>query len=550
MSDAMADKTRRAGGLAAVLALAGAATMAAAGHALPPPEVSGNVRVNDAQQAFPQGNPGRMTSGLAASADGDNVLAVYEDLEGLCGPPVGFQCPAPSPAGFSAYSFSTDNGVTWTAAGIAPPIQGSITAGHPWADRLGRTDHNGRDKSTYFFVSRMQDPVTGLGSGLGIYRGRFRANTFAIEDSTLVNTPAPAGNFYSREAVAAAKDGSANAYMVLVNVDEICGVPFAGFGQIEMWRTHDGGDTWQGSAIVSPDRADILDPNNPNCGATGNLQIAPAVAIGNHGEVYAVWQLGPAFAADGSFALTDFISFSASVDGGETFTPMKMIAEINSMRQNPPVGYAKNRMNDQPRIAVDPRGGRIYVTFPSAVSPTASNAADQVLTSSQVLITHSNDRGRTWSTPTPLAPPLPPTGVKRFWPTVSVRPDGRVDVVYLESQEVETGTPCDVQVLPVKHRTGPASSLVDTFWVESRDGGETFSPPLKISTATSNWCLAPYVYAAAAPEDGALLSNAGDYIGSASTFNQTLAVWPDDRGGLMDTFFGAVTGSGRGPHRH
>jgi hypothetical protein len=546
-------KTRRFGRLALIQAV-GAAVVAAAAYASPPPEVSGNVRVNDPQQLFPQGNPGRMTTTIAASPNGRDLLAAFENLQGLCGPPIGFMCPAPNPAGLTAYAFSTDGGATWTDAGFPFPVDNGITAGHPWVDRLGSgadLESGGRDHGVYFLTSRMQDPTMGLGQGLGIYRGSFGANTFALHDGQIINSPDPANNLYSRQAIAAAKDGSANAYVILINVDEICNIPFAGFGQVELWRTHDGGDTWQGSTIVSPDASHILDPNNPNCGASGQLQIAPAVAVGTHGVVYATWQFGPNFLLDGSNTLTDWIAFAASFDGGKTFTPRKLIAHLNAMRENPPVGYAKNRMNDQPRIAVaasGPHRGRVYVSFYSAAAPTASAITEQVLTSSQVFITWSDDRGATWSAPTAIAPAVPATGLKRFWPTVSVRPDGAVDVVYMESQETATGTPCSVAVNPTAFRTGPASSLVDTFWVQSRDGGTTFSPPLKVSSATSNWCVAPYTFAASDPEDGFLLSNAGDYIGSTSVLNQTLAVWPDDRGGVMDVFFGKVTGNSAGPH--
>ena len=538
----------------AVLAQAAVcAALTVSAHAAPPPTVSGNVPVNDPQQLFPQGNPGRMTTSITANPNGRNLFTAFENLLGLCGPPVGFECPGPTPEGLTGYSFSTDGGSTWTDAGFPFAIEGNITAGHPWVARLGRSadvEAAGRDKGIYMMTSRMQD-ANGVGNGLGVYRGGFTANTFALRDGTLLNTSDPANNQYSRPAITAAQDGSADAYVAYINVDEICDIAYAGFGQVELYRSHDGGESWQGATIVSPDAADILDPNDPNCGFTGQLQIAPDVAIGIRRDVYVVWQYGPDFLADGTNTLTDSIAFAASMDGGATFNHPKLIANNNAMRENPPVGYAKNRMNDQPRIAVDlsgPHRGRIYVALYSAVAPTGSNPGDQVATSSQVYILYSDDRGRTWTKPAPIAPPVPATGVKRIWPTISVREDGSVDIVYLESQEVNTGTPCSVAFNPTSFRTGPLSSLVDTYWVQSRDGGVTFSRPLKVSTATSNWCEAPYTFAANNLTDGFLLSNAGDYIGTASVLNQTLTVFPDDRSGVMDAFFAKITGLSAGPH--
>ena len=558
---------RRRRALVLPLLAAAAVAGAAAAQADRSPQVLGNVPVNAPQQAFPADNPSRNTSSIAASLDGQRLLAAFEDLQGLCGPPGGLACTPETPSGLSSFAFSTDGGATWTDGGGLPPIGGASTAGHPWVDRLGsgegdgggdrgdrgdRGDHaDSTDSGIYFYVSRLQDATTGFGAGIGIYRGRFGTGTFALDGGAVINSANPSGDEYSRQAVAAAKDGSGRAYVVLVNVDEICGVPLGGFGQIEVWRTQDGGDTWAGPAIAVKDGADSIDPNDPNCGATGRLQVAPAPAIGPHGELYIVFQDGPQFFLDGSNAATDGIGFVRSDDGGQTFTAPVVIANLNALRADPPVGYAKNRMNDQARIAVATGGrhrGRVYVTYYSAVGPVSGPPGAQQVVSAQSFLIWSDDRGATWSAPVALGPAVPATGLKRFWPTVSLRPDGDVDVVYMESQEVATGSTCSVAFNPVAHRTGPINSLVDTFWVQSRDGGASFSAPLRVSTQTSNWCTAPYQFDGHLPADGFLVSNAGDYIGTFSVGDRTFALWPDDRNGPMDSFFGAVAGHVAGSH--
>ena len=517
------------------------------------PRVSADVRVNAPQQLFPNDNPTRSTTTIAASSDGQNLLVGFEDFQGVCGPPLGLACPPPSPPGVVGFSFSTDGGRSWTDGGAPFPIGATITQGHPWADRLaahGDDDHgddgeNGHDgdHDTYFLSTVLQNATTSRILGLGVYRGHFGAGTFAFDNAKTI-FPANAGDLYTRAALAAAKDGHPDAYVALVNIDEICGVPFAGFGQIEVFRTHDGGATWAGPAVVSPETAAILDPNDPQCGNQGFLQVAPAVAIGPHGEVYVVWQYGPEFLLNGTITATDSIAFSRSVDGGQTFSAPALIAGLNDMRANPPVGLGQNRMNDQPRLAVATSGahrGRIYVTMFPAVSPVAVAATAQSVVSSQAYLIFSDDLGATWSAPSALAPPVPPTGVKRLWPTVSVRPGGAVDVVYLESQEVATGTRCSVPIGPVAKRTGPASSLVDTFWVQSRDGGSSFGPPVRVSSQTSNWCTAPYRFATS------LLANFGFYIGSTSVGDRTFAVWPDDgSGGPIDVLFATIQGHQEG----
>jgi hypothetical protein len=528
---------------------------AAASQAAPPPQVTGNVPINAPQQLFPHDNPSRNTSSLAASPDGQHLLAGFEDLQGLCGTPGGLQCPPESVPGYTSYSFSTDGGASWTDAGSPFPVGPLETAGHPWVARLSRSGDieaaDGKDHGIYFLTTRMQQTASAVSTGIAVYRGHFGASTFVFDNATTLNSPNAPGDQFTRQAIAAARDGSASAYIVVVNVDEICGVPLAGFGQIEVVSTHDGGNAWSPRVIVAPEGADITDPNNPNCGATGHLQVAPAIAIGPKGEVYVVYQSGPQFAADGSNGPTDHIGFSRSLDGGKTFSTPKLITNQNAMRDDPPVGYAKNRMNDQPRIAVatgGPHRGRVFVTYYAAVSPVTGSPAKQEPVSSQAYLVWSDDRGNTWSAPQPLAGPVPATGLKRIWPTVSVRPSGDVDVVYLESQEVATGTTCSVPFNPTSRRTGPLNSLVDTFWVQSRDGGASFSSPLRVSTATSNWCTAPYQFDVPQVHDSFLISNAGDYIDSISVGNRTLSLWPDDRNGPMDTFFTTVKGAAPGPH--
>lgn len=523
-------------GIIALLCSLGTST-AWAGH---DPEVGPNVQVNDPQSPAAADFPGRNTTTLAASEDSQELLAGWDDLQGFCGPPNNRPCPAPVPPGLSGFGFSTDGGLTWTDGGAPSPIGNAQTAGHPWVDR------GGDSQETFFYTSRLRVGAPAADSaGIGVYRGHFAAGTFVWDDAQSFNSANPAGDFYSRQAIAAAKDDSGAAYIALVNAAEVCGFAQAGIGRIELWRTHDAGDSWQGPVIVSPDALDITDPSDPACGITGYLQTAPVPAIGTAGEVYVIWQYGPYFLDFVNTTPDSRIAFSRSLDGGVTFEPPRFLATINNMRENPPVGYAKNRMNDQPRIAVatsGPHRGRIYVTFYQSVQPVTSLATAQSLVSSQIFIMHSDDQGETWSAPTPLAGPVPATGIKRFWPTVSVRPGGDVDVVYLESQETQvTPNPTDIECsvaigAGTRRRTGTASSLVDTYWVQSRDGGITFGDPVRVSEVTSNWCTAAYSFG------NTLYSNFGDYLGVVSGGNRTLTVWPDARNGVPDVFFAEIKG--------
>ena len=520
-----------------------------------PPRIGPNVRVNDPQQAFPNGLFGRSETSIASSADGQSLVAGFNDAQGFCGAPFGAACTPQTPAGLSGYSFSTDGGAHWTDGG-APPLfsvagHSVFTRGDPWLAR------GGLDNATFYYANLSVDATSGADLGVSVHRGHFNGSGgFAWEDVQVLPAPG-AGDSYDKESIAAATDGSGSVYVTVTNFKKVCGVAAAGFGQIEVWRSHDGGATWQGPVVAGPDLTDITDPNNPACGQTGVLQQSSNAAIGPHGELYVTWSQGPTFTSTG--VTTDArIVVATSLDGGATFSAPVVVANTNSMRQDTPVGYNRNRLNDHPRIAVATSGvhaGRVYDVYYSANTPvgpvgivtcpagTPANSVciGQNLVSSQVFVTFSDDHGATWSTPTALAPAESATGVKRFWPVVSIESGGTVDVVYLESQETTTSANpvCSVRVATLAsgkalRRVGSANSLVNTFWVQSTDG-TNFGAPLQLSTATTNWCTTV----------SNVTPNFGDYIGSTSGGNRVIAVWGDGRNGIPDTFYATGLGAGK-----
>lgn len=530
-----------------------------------PPRVGPNTRVNNPQDVAPNGLLGRSETTVAATEDGKLLVAGWNDAQGFCGPPFGRACTPHTPPGLSGYGYSTDGGRTWTDGGAPDPslFGNAFTRGDPWLDR------GGVDGATFYYANLAIDAFAGDDLGVSVHRGHFTGGVFAWEDVRVFNAPnaqnrcpvdgAPPGtlapcDFYDKEALAAAKDGSGAAYVSLTNFIGLCGFAQYGFGQIEVWRTHDGGDTWQGPVIVSLDQTFVTDPNAPRCGFDGVLQQSSVPAIGPQGEVYVVWQFGPTLAATTSTGAE--IRVARSLDGGATFDPPVTVATINSMRQNAPVGYNRDRINDHPRIAVATTGpfkGRVYVTYSSAVAPVTAGSIvacpdgvgvcrPQEITSSEVLLRYSDDQGVTWSPAVALAPAPPSTGLKRWWPVVSVEPGGNVDVIYYQSHEVTTDANpvCSVQIGTLTSgtqvfRRGPANSLVDTYWVQSTDGGITFTAPVRVSTATSNWCTAATN----------ITPNFGDYIGSASGGNRVFPVWADGRNGFPDVFAAQILGAGK-----
>jgi hypothetical protein len=160
----------------------------------------------------------------------------------------------------------------------------------------------------------------------------------------------------------------------------------------------------------------------------------------------------------------------------------------------PPVQITPNRSNGiraqrasdgLPAAAVDPSSGALYAVFDDGRFRTdAANDA---------LISTSTDDGTTWSAPRKVNPGTAADGIDRYNVTVAVGTGGEVHVAYRQRDE---------------HRNAPLfSPTIDTLYRESRDGGKTFSAPLKIDVQPS------HAYYDAFSRDG---SFEGDYNQTAS----------------------------------
>lgn len=516
--------------------------------------VGPNLKMNGPQTPMPSGRLGRPAMAIVGDPTGQRLLASWETMHGTCGGSFGGACTPPEVPGITAVGYSVDGGQTWTDLG--PPYLGGdvMTSGRAWLDR------GGADNQTFFLISRaasveaaapgMDAPPGGSNqSGLVFYRGRFRDDgTFAWTDQHLFRPSRPDLDLLRSPSIVAAKDGSGRVWVALSTLAAACGRRGTGPGEISIYRSADEGKTWEGPVLVSPADAVVpTDNRDPRCG-TGVIQILPSMALGPKGELYVTWQYGPTLLTYNPFtlAMKTVIKVARSLDGGRTFNTPVPVALVNSMRQNPPVAYSKNTMNDIPRLAVataGPYAGRVYLTYTSAVREAPSFDDVQILTSSQVYLAYSDDQGVSWSQPVPLGPPVPPDGVKRLWPAVAVRESGTVDGIYLESQEKQV-TPdpddveCKIGMVNQVTRAGKASSLMDVHWVQSTDGGATFTPPVRVTSETSNWCKVAFDF------QTTQYANFGDLLGIYAAGDRTFAVWPDGRNGVPEAYFAELRGGG------
>jgi hypothetical protein len=115
-----------------------------------------------------------------------------------------------------------------------------------------------------------------------------------------------------------------------------------------------------------------------------------------------------------------------------------------------------------PTAAVDPKSGRVYVGWDDSRFRTEASSPVN-----DPVVTWSDDNGATWSALKNLRTGSSKDYVDRFNSMVGVAPDGTVSVAYRQRQEA--ASPKDM------------STFVDTFLVQSRDGGKTFSKPLRVN---------------------------------------------------------------------
>src|SRR5712691_7254833 len=136
--------------------------------------VGPNVRVNDPQQAFPNGLLGRSETTVAAS--GEQVLVGFNDAQGFCGPPFGAACTPENPPGLSGFGFSVDGGLTFTDGGAPDP-------------KL--------DNKTFFYANLSVDATSGADLGVSVHRGHFKSGGFAFQDVRVLG-PANPNDFFDK----------------------------------------------------------------------------------------------------------------------------------------------------------------------------------------------------------------------------------------------------------------------------------------------------------------------------------------------------------------
>ncbi|OLE70780.1 hypothetical protein AUF78_05060 [archaeon 13_1_20CM_2_51_12] len=211
---------------------------------------------------------------------------------------------------------------------------------------------------------------------------------------------------------------------------------------------------------------------------------ASGVAVDTQGRVF-VSSLTP-----GRSRTSSNIAVAVSNDGGLAFHGHEIAASV-SLAPSPLPGNSF-RFFTIPQIAADGRG--VYIVWD-----------DYAKGNSNVMFTKSIDGGVTWTSPIQVNDMI--TG-QHFFSTISVS-GGTISIAWYDSRlgQLSSGT----------------ITALDVFYANSKDGGLTFSPNLRITSTSFN----PNIVERADFGDPEIFL--GDYIQIAASPTTAHVIWADNR---------------------
>jgi len=249
----------------------------------------------------------------------------------------------------------------------------------------------------------------------------------------------------------------------------------------------DHGVTWSPGVVIHP--------------ASTSAQGSQPVFLRDGRLAIVYWNFAGSGFSGGDAAVTpEEIDMVLSNDGGITFGAPTLITTVT--RYNQP--SIRNGVF-LPSATTDRTTGALYVVY----------QALDIAGNPRVMFTKSTNAGSTWSTPIAITD-NPPTGV--FNPAISASPDGQTLTVSFYDQRDSGGN----------------TLLCNLYLAQSFDGGATWQPNIRLTSATTDASLAPLT------DSGYML---GDYLGIAPTTSPdvpAVPVWVDTRTGNPDPFITRV----------
>ena len=193
-----------------------------------------------------------------------------------------------------------------------------------------------------------------------------------------------------------------------------------------------------GSKAATPNQA-------ANFGSAGTRN-GMVARVDSKGTAYVMWPTGSANitpAPPGGLAL------SKSTDGGKTWSSALAIPfSYENATGGPASAY--------PQFAINPKTGSLHIVYNRNPTPELTGA-------SEVYDRASYDGGKTWTEAKPLSDDDPKNFGGQFFPNIGIAPNGRVDVVWWDTRDIQglRGT--------------------DAYYTFSNDDGKTWSKNQRIT---------------------------------------------------------------------
>jgi hypothetical protein len=255
-----------------------------------------------------------------------------------------------------------------------------------------------------------------------------------------------------------------------------------------------------GSKAAQPNQA-------ANFGSAGSRN-GMVARVDSKGNAYVMWPTGTA-----NLTLTPpgGLALSKSTDGGKTWSSAITIPFSYDNATGGPAGA-------YPQFAISPKSGALHIVYnrnPNADITGLSEVYDRV----------SYDGGATWSEPKALSDDDPKVYAGQFFPNLSIAPNGRVDVVWWDTRDIQglRGT--------------------DAYYAYSTDDGKTWSKNVRLTDQSIDRKLGIWGnnYDIAS-QPGVASTNAYAVFGWDDTRNSDLD-FKDSKttgGGLQDVYTAAV----------
>jgi len=474
-------------------------TLAMAAVASATPSVAFNMSVDqDHNAVFPQNKQNEPTITRDPST-GVLIAGANDEInEPLCQTPtapLASPCPFGPSVSVDGYYRSIDGGATWTG-GILPNVAGRVGGGDPSLDYGPKKCEDGSFSYTcgaVIYYASLGDPYPEFG-------GEQILSYRSYDDGATWSSPALAAslvrksNFADHEWIAVAHTPGAlhfgRAYLFWANYCNTC----SGNGNVKLYVSHsdDEGRTWSPALQIS---------DASNNGAQGFRETGQ-LAVSSDGTVEAFWTENAdskkypslqivATSKDGGASFTAPITIAGVTDYPLTGTPFDVVDLFNR------VPGMSARVDCYPHPASDPRSGSgaVYVVW-----------CDFTGGHGVVKGAVSYD-GLNW---TGLGTIGDVAGRNAFFPAASVSPTGLLAVSFDALTAPPDSDPWQTGV-----------QVYDNYYVQSLDGGASFSAPKTVSTVSSNPEASAY--------NGIQEQFIGDYLGIVAGPTSATIVWTDER---------------------